>query len=268
MISAVSEFMQIRHVFRVGSWVSTAITGAAFLGACASTGTNPNAMTANQHEAAADAEGKVAAGHQSQYDPAQTKVGGPPAPSPGAYTGCAGYSSSSNCYVQWKSTENVTEQHLKTAGQHRKLAEKHRAGSQSLRDAEQRFCSGISEADRDVSPFSHREDITTVEVLNSRKLDFYGQAVDPGVGGARIVFRAVSGMSAELLQREVDCHLARNAVMGTSDQTMAYCPLGVARASAIVTSTGSGFAVDVSSDNKESVKEIVKRAQALVAARN
>jgi hypothetical protein len=159
--------------------------------------------------------------------------------------------------VSWQSAE-------KEADAHRKLAHEHRAASQALRDAERRSCSGISEADRDSSPFSHRGDITSIDDLNETTADEVGRPQVRGrVIGSHIVFRAVPGMTKEWLQREVDCHLARNQVVGESDQSMSFCPLAVAHVSASVSSTGNGFAVDVTSRDPDSIKEVVRRAQAL-----
>ena len=83
--------------------------------------------------------------------------------------------------------------------------------------------------------------------------------------GAEIVFDARPGMTAEWLQRVVDCHLARNAAIGfdTASADMPYCPLAVRGARAQVTSVGDGFAVDVTADDPASVGEIVRRADLL-----
>ena len=249
--------------------------GGALLGACASSGTEPHAMTAGQHQAAAANEEAAAAEHQGQYDPSAIKP--PPAPSPGAYSACLS-DKTSNCYVRWKSEENPTEQHRKDAEHHRKLAAQHRAASKALIEAEQRFCAGLSEADRDSSPFYHREDITSVVAIK-RPVKNYGYAssganeVTPiqssdqaGLLGARITFRAVPGMSGEWLQRVVDCHLARNAVIGGEDQSMSLCPLAVPHSTAYVSSVHAGFAVDVTSEDETSVREIVRRAATLAPA--
>jgi hypothetical protein len=268
--------MKTQHVLQVGGWVLSSILGGALLGACASSGTKPHDMTAGQHQTAAQTEEQAAAQHQAQYDPSQTKTLGPTGPSMGAYSACIEYQTS-NCDVRWRSTENPTEGHVKEAQKHKKLAEKHRAASKALIEAEQRFCSGIPEADRDLSPFYHREDVTAAQGIK-KKEGGYGrtpwnevvqiQQVEKevfgpgGLQGARITFRAVPGMTGEWLQRTVDCHLARNAVVG-SDATMSFCPLAVPHATATVTSTGAGFAVDITSDDANSAQEIVKRAWTL-----
>jgi hypothetical protein len=221
----IAPCMKRPHISQIGSTVASFIFSGALLGACATSGTDPHAMTAGQHEAAATAEGRL---------------------------------------VSWQSPE-------KEADAHRKLAHEHRAASQALRATEQRSCSGISEADRDFSPFSHRGDIASIDDINERSSTYGAASSTYGSGpqvrgqpiGSHIVFRAVPGMTKEWLQREVDCHLARNQVMGESDQSMAFCPLAVAHVSASVSSTGNGFAVDVTSTNGDSIKEIIRRAQAL-----
>jgi hypothetical protein len=233
-------------------------------------------MTAGQHQSAASAEERAAAQHQAQYNPAAPEA--PMAPSPGSYSACISYENS-NCYVRWQSEANPTDRHRKDAEHHRQLAEKHRAASQALRDAEQRFCAGIPQADRDLSPFYHREDITAVE--GAKKGSGGGDGyLDPAPSfvriqhiekevlgtdllGARITFRAVPGMTGEWLQRVVDCHLARNAVVGAADETMSFCPLAVPHVTARVMSTGSGFSVDVTSETADSALQVVRRAQAL-----
>lgn len=231
-------------------------------------------MTASQHQAAAQSEEHAAASHQGQYDPsAKTRPAGPTGPSMGAYSACISYENS-NCYVRWQSEANPTDRHRKQAEQHKRLAEGHRAASKALVEAEQRFCSGIPEADRDMSPFAHGEDVIAVQGL--KKLDAtypheggvteiqiqQAGKMSPGsLRGARVTFQAVPGMSGEWLQRVVDCHLARNAVIGGAD--MPFCPLAVLHATATVTSTGNGFAVDIMSDDADSVREIIRRASAL-----
>ena len=271
--------MKTPHAVKIGlvaSLILSPILGGALLGGCASSGTEPHAMTAGEHQAAASREGQTAVQHQAQYN-AQAAPEPRRAPPSGTYAACISYENS-NCYVRWRSEQNPTDQHRKEAEQHRKLAEKHRAASQALVDAEKRFCSGMPESDRDTSPFYHREDIAGVEglkketltngnnVLSSptvvRVLPIEKEGLGAGLFGARITFRAVPGMTSEWLQRVVDCHLARNAVV-TSTEDMNFCPLAVPHVAAIVSSTGSGFAVDVTSDNEYAALEVIKRAQGL-----
>lgn len=269
--------MKTQHALSFSSWVLSSILGGTFVSACASAGTEPQAMTAGQHQSAATSEEQAAAGHQTQYDPSAKEARR--GPSPGAYSGCIAYTSS-NCDVRWRSEGNPTDEHRKQAEVHKKVAEKHRAAAKALVDAEKRFCSGIPAADRDLSPFYHRDDIAAVQALKEAvdTSDVYARGSEiravevqqiekevfgpGGLQGARVTFRAVPGMTPEWLQRAVDCHLARNAVIG-DDAAMSFCPLAVPHATASVRSTGNGFAVDVTSDDQGSAKEIVKRAWAL-----
>lgn len=209
-------------------------------------GAQPHDMSQAQHEAMASKEESTAAGHAEEYKPAasETKEECSPAKR-----------------ICWTSTTNPTEPHKEDAEKHRKMAADHRAAAQALRDAEAKACSGIPDDDRDTSPFNHREDISEVK---EHVIDVHvGKGTEKKTTGADIVFRAVPGMTAEWLQRIVDCHLARASAVGHDMPEMSYCPLVLKNVTAKVTSTGSGFAVAVTSDNADTVKEILRRANAL-----
>jgi hypothetical protein len=218
------------------------------LGCAADPGTQPHDMSAAQHAAMAKNEESAAAGHTEQHDPNATK----------ATEVC---SSKGGC---WTSRSNPTAQHSDEAKHHHELAAKHRAAAAALTDAEKRACVGVSDDDRDISPFHHREDIQLVssltETVNAGKSSTKKEV------GATVVFRAVPGMTAEWLQRVVDCHLARAAAVGHDMPEMSYCPLMPKGVKAKVTSAGNGFAVNLSADDAATVAEIKKRAQALAPA--
>jgi len=223
----------------------TAGISALLLGCAADPGTKPHDMSAAQHDAAANQEMQAASGHAEQHDPAATKQS----------TECAGRA---GC---WTSVSNPTAQHGDDAKRHRELAQKHRAASAALVDAEARACVGLSEDDRDMSPFHHREDIESVSPLVEEVKT--GKGTTKKEVGATIVFRAVPGLTAEWLQRVVDCHLARAAAVGHDMPEMPYCPLVPKGAKAKVTSVGNGFAVNVSADDAATIAEIKKRAETL-----
>lgn len=203
-------------------------------------------MSVTGHETAAGAEHATAEEHAARYDPGARE------PIQRCYKGVA---------VCWSSTRNPTEQHLADAAKHRELAQKHRAAAQALRDAEASTCAGIGEADRDTSPFYHREDIVSVDKIERQ---VQGRASE--LRGARAVFRAVPGLTAEWLQRAVDCHRARAAAMGFEMEGMEYCPLVLKGADARVSSTANGLGVEVTADDAAIAEEIERRIQALVAA--
>ena len=95
------------------------------------------------------------------------------------------------------------------------MAADHRAASQALRDAEGRACAGLSDADRDESPFHHRDDIASVETLSEGS---------GSRGPAHVVGAIVS------------------TALGHEMPEMPYCPL-VPKGSAKVTSVWSAHAL-------------------------
>ncbi len=215
------------------------------MGCSAAPGTEPHDMSAAQHEAMAKNEESAATGHAEQHDPDAAKT----------TEVCSGIG---GC---WTSTSNPTAQHSDDAKHHHDLAGKHRAAAAALATAENSACAGISDDDRDTSPFFHRDDIQSVSALTETVKA--GKASTTKDVGATVVFRAVPGMTAEWLQRVVDCHLARAAAVGHDMPEMSYCPLMPKGVKAKVTSAGNGFAVNLSGDNAATVAEIKKRAQAL-----
>ena len=228
-------------------WTSIlALTGAA----CATTtpGSQPHDMSAERHEQEATAHSGAAEQHSAQYDPdASTKR-----ERCGGRGGC------------WTSITKPTDTHLREAEEHRRHAAEHRAASAALRKAEGRTCVGIDPEDRDVSPFERVDDIASIEPLIERS----GGSKTPSqrTTGAVVTFRAVPGMTAEWLQRVVDCHLARNASLGHVVPEMPNCPLVPNGAQARVSSTGNGFAIAIRSDDSATAREILSRAQRLRSA--
>lgn len=218
-------------------------------------GAHPHDMSAAQHESMAGKESATAQTHSAQYNPdaaVQTERctrGGV------ANTGVDG--------ACWTTASNPTATHLEEAQKHHKMAADHRAASQALRDAEARVCVGISESDRDMSPFDHREDIASVEPLTVNVSSGKGQYAR--TEGVVVTLRAVPGMTAQWLQRLVDCHLARNAALGHDVPEMAYCPLVPKGATARVSGTDAGFAVVIRSDDSQTAQEILRRGRALAS---
>jgi hypothetical protein len=218
----------------------------ASIAACATTpGAAPQDMSAAQHEAVARNEETSAQIHAARYNPdasASTEL-------------C---SSEGDCRP-WPS--NPTAEHLEEAKKYQKMAADHRAGSQALREAEARACAGLADADRDTTPFAHRDDIASVEPLTVNVSSGKGHVARNE--GAVITFRAVPGMTAQWLQRVVDCHLARNAVLGHDAPEMAFCPLVLKNVSARVTATDTGLAVAVRSEDADTATEILRRSRAI-----
>jgi hypothetical protein len=225
------------------------------LAACASTpGARPHDMSAADHEAMANRQAQEGAAHSEQYDKKQTVETRHCSSTTGGFTS-GGFEPS--C---WTESDNPTLAHREEAEKHTKMAADHRAASKALRDAESSACVGISEQDRDMSPFHHREDITSVTPISERAGP---KSAMTNVTGATVVFRAVPGMTAEFLQRIVDCHLARNAALGHVVPEMPYCPLVPKGVTARVTSTGDGFAVAMRADDAAAAAQVLERARSL-----
>ena len=235
------------------AFATTAAITMAALAACASNpGTQPNDMSAAQHEAMANQQAAEAREHDAKYDPnASTE----------APHRCHEGSVATEASPCWSSSSNPTAHNLNEAKVHRRIAAEHRAASDVLRDAEARACAGVSDDDRDMSPFHHREDILRVDPLTESA----GPKGTPRVAGAVVFFRAVPGMTEAWLQRVVDCHIARNAALGHRVPEMAYCPLVPGHVTARVTTTSGALSVAIRSDDAASAAEVLKRAQSLTS---
>lgn len=231
----------------------------ALIGSCASTtreGAHPHDASAIQHEAMARTEQAEAEIHARRYGSSART----------AEPSCADLLGSSGC---WSSSSSSAEEHRERVEEHRKRAAEHRAASRALRDAETRACTWVSPHDRDRSPFDHREDIASVSPLMVDEPDPDGDDIGVVEGerlaGAVVTFRALPGMTEQWLRRIVECHLARNAALGHDVPEMPYCPLVPRNVTAHVSSTASGFAVELQSGDAETAREVLRRAQALVA---
>lgn len=225
----------------------------------ATSGAQPHDMSAEQHQAQARVEDEAASAHARQYHPGaavgrwRCAVGG------------AGARRDLPPDVCWTSLVNPTARHRREAEEHRRHAAEHRAASSALTEAEARACIGISPGDRDMSPFEHREDITSVAPLVLAEAHARTRLPAERILGAAVTFRAVEGMTAEWLQRLVDCHLARNASLGHEVPEMPACPLVPRGVEAEVTSAGNGFVVSVRSSDPRVAAKIIERAKRTVA---
>lgn len=219
---------------------------------CQSTpGAEPHDMSVAAHLAAASGHEAEARHHRDQYVPDATE----------ARERCLASGTLASQSVCWTSVRNPTEDQLREAERHHQMAVEHRAASQALRDAEASACAGVSERDRELSPFERREDISRVAPLRE---DFTtAREIRSHTTGVVVTFRAVPGLTAEWLQRAVNCHLARNAALGHQVPEMPDCPLVPNGVSATVRSTGDGFAVALRADDPAALEELQRRAQTL-----
>ena len=119
---------------------------------------------------------------------------------------------------------------------------------------ETEFCRGMPPDELSHTPFSHRQDIASVEPY-----------VEGGkVKGARIHFKAVRGLDAEWMRQAVLCHRARAAMIGYDPTYMDYDPTMLVGINVAVTETKGTVHVLVRSDSEETCAVVQARAQALV----
>ena len=126
-----------------------------------------------------------------------------------------------------------------------------------------RACAGLTPEDREKRPFAHREDIESVRELKVTE----GGSKDGVVwrmAGAVVVVRAKPGMTAQWLNRIIDCHVAADNALGPQSAESADWPLVPVGASARATPTDTGFAVAIQSNDSTEAQEILRRAKALL----
>ncbi len=113
-----------------------------------------------------------------------------------------------------------------------------------------RECPDVEPEDRDQSPFDHIEDILWVSALKSARPGFPAHVPHTQVVGAAIAFKSVEGLSAQRLQRIVDCHLERSDLL----------PRGV---QARVVTDGGQLVVELLADLPSTARALLARARLL-----
>jgi hypothetical protein len=144
-------------------------------------------------------------------------------------------------------------------------AAEHRTAAKTLREMEESACAGLPTSERDQSPLLGNEAVISAVPLWPLPSSAKGAPARKLVG-ASMVLRAERGVTAEWLQRVVDCHVARNALGEGKAAAMRDCPLAVTGISAVVRSTGTGFAVEIAANDPGSgaAEEVLRRASKLV----
>jgi hypothetical protein len=156
-----------------------------------------------------------------------------------------------------------SEQTRREVAKLRRKAAEHRNAAAVLK-TEEEACSGVSEADRVQSPFSHEEDIVSAQPLvESLPQGGTRQA------GAVIAFRKMPRLTATVLQKIIDCHLARDTAFGFDARELEYCPLnvnplGFGKLKATVIERAHGFAVKLDAEDESVAQKVLARAQMLV----
>lgn len=155
----------------------------------------------------------------------------------------------------WNNEATVVEGHKAEAERLRAEAAVHKEMAQSLVNAEELACQGMSAGELTHTPFAHRADIVSVEE----------EREEGELRGARIVFAKVDGLTANWMRQAVACHHARAAALGYNQRFMSYDPTVLQYASTMVNETlEGGLEVKVISPDEEVAKLVYERASALV----
>jgi hypothetical protein len=157
-------------------------------------------------------------------------------------------------------------EHGGEAERHWQAAAEHGAAAETLMETEAVACKGVAALDRDTSPFEPRARIQSVAPI--QELVRAKDAVLSETLGAAITLRPEPGLTGEELRRSVRCHVARAATLGHEMPGMKDCPLVLEGVEvSVVSSTGGPSTVRITSGDRATAHEIVRRAEALVGRR-
>jgi len=223
-----------------------AVFAAVAVAGCAGSRTGPPGMTWIEHRTAAERAEQTARRHAARYDPGAVRE----------VRRCA------KPNVCWTSRANPSRQHLSKAARYRRLAAEHRRASAALLEAERRACARAEQRGRDIDPFRQPDEIVAVERVHEA-VERRGRR-ELRLRGSRIVFRRAPGVTAERLGLEVECQLARAATLPESAREEVDSPLALAGVNALVAPAAEGVALEVTSADSETAREIQRRAEALV----
>jgi len=205
---------------------------------CASTTPKPvDQLGVGEHEKAASAAQREASEHRRLAE----EYVAPPCPS------------NAPCWSALSNPKAAMER--EQAERQQRYAAEHRARAEKLREAEKRYCAGVSEYDRSVSPFFHIHDIRGVEPVTTPT---------GALSGIVVSFKNIRGMTLDRIQSIVNCHIARDTALGHDVPEMADCPL-VPRVHAIVFRGDEGIVVRIMADDDAAAKQL-ERCSTLIKA--
>lgn len=227
------------------TWTKAVLLATLAGSGCATSGTRPHDMSVAGHEKSASIAEAEASEHAAREPGESAREASPQV----------------MCRIGpcWREDATSAPQHGAAAVKLRAAAAEHRKAAAALREAESRACADLSEGDRDLSPFFHRDDIERVEPAYHR-----ANSRLQALAGATVVFAQVPGLSAGWMQKSLDCHLARNAAMGFDAQEMSYCPLAPKGVHAIAREKQGRVTVEVTAADARTGEEVLRRAQLLV----
>jgi hypothetical protein len=141
----------------------------------------------------------------------------------------------------WTSVTNANARYRRAAHKQRVEAAAHRRAAVELWNVERTRCRSLGENEIAASPFTQREDILGAEEYRE------GTALR----GVRVAFRKVPGLTARWMERSLQCHQARAAVLGFPEDFMSHCPITLPDVALSVVDAGAQIVVTMRSKRGE-----------------
>jgi hypothetical protein len=143
------------------------------------------------------------------------------------------------------------------AERQRLIAAQHRSAAAKLRGGQAQACNNLPDEERMARPLDAPRD----NLLAVRELPDYSRTgkASGQRGGATVLLRDQPGLSAEQLERVLQCDAARAMVEGGAEHT----PWAVPGAKASVVQTNLGMLVEVTANDRKTAEEIARRAALL-----
>jgi len=157
----------------------------------------------------------------------------------------------------WDVAEENAQHQRYLAAREERIARTERRDATSMVETELAACRGLSEREREHSPFSHRKEIAAV--IPHR---------DSGVlRGVRIVFKPVPGLTEVWMRQAIACHRARFERMGEPAGYLPEDPTLVAGTATTVDMRSGHLEVVIATDDGRSARVALDRARDLVGQR-
>ena len=150
--------------------------------------------------------------------------------------------------------EAAVHQHI-LANREYAAAKQDRQIAANLVATELHSCHGIPEQEREHSPFAHKRAIAQITAHRE------GNAIR----GVRIMFKPIAGLTAQYLERAIQCQQARYATLGQPIGYMPEDPTLVPGAHVTVTQYGTNIEVLVETPDSDAGALALQRAQDLIA---
>ena len=157
----------------------------------------------------------------------------------------------------WDVAEESAEHQRYLAAREDRIARTERRAATAMVEAELAACRGMSEREREHSPFAHRKEIAAV--IPHRESGV--------IRGVRIVFTPVPGLTESWMRQAIACHRARFERTGEPAGYLPDDPTLVAGSITTVDMRSGRLEVLIETSDATSTRIVLDRARALVGQR-